>query len=490
MGISCPRGRGDAARKTYYGLRMMNHRGQDGSGIGIAAPGGLVWLKKAGLVSSVFTDAWLEQYGETAIGHNRYATQGAATEVNLQPHHAACRDGGILVASNGDIANYRELRSRLEQEGAQFVSENDGELLAHLLARGVDSFGSLHEAIRQLHDLVHGAYSAVALFQDRLYVFRDLHGFRPLAMVTLPDGSVAVASETVAFGILGADLKAYREVPAGAIYAVDNGDVTIYDDGHPSISPCIFELVYFARPDSQVFGLPVQLVRRRIGWLLAEESQWRPGSNDVVVAVPDSSNEIARGVAEGLRLSIEPGLTRSHTSSRTFIEPKQEYRDEAVKFKLNPQYLLVEGRRVLLVDDSIVRGTTIRKIVRMLKHAGAEEVHLFIGSPPIKWPCFMGIATPTKDELIANRLSPDAIARQVGADSLFHISLQGLRYATGPIRVDEQERYGSTLMPLRNAPAGSFRRITLRRLQQQDPSRRCTACFTGDYPIPVPLHRS
>ncbi len=490
MGVSCRSGAGDAARKVFCGLRMMNHRGQDGSGIGIASASGLIWHKNSGLVPDVFSDSWLGKHADAAIGHNRYATQGDASEKNLQPHFAECRDGGILLASNGDVINYRELRAALEQKGVRFTSDNDGELLARFLAQRIDQGDSPPDAIRQLHNTVQGAYSAVALFQKRLYVFRDVRGFRPLAIVTLPDGSIAVASETVAFGILGADLKTYREVPAGAIYVIDNGDVTVHDAGHPPISPCIFELVYFARPDSQVFGLPVHLVRRRIGWHLAEEANWKTGPNDIVVAVPDSSNEIARGVAEGLGLPFEPGLIRSHTARRTFIESEQSTRDEGVRFKLNPLMLAVEGARVILVDDSIVRGTTIRKIVHMLKRAGAEEVHLFIGSPPIKWPCFMGIATPTKGELIANQLSPAAIVEKVGADSLCHISLSGLRHATGRIHASELTRFQRILGRICNAPKESFRGVTYMRLQQQDISLRCTACFSGEYPIPVPLRRS
>ncbi len=488
-GVSCPRGCSSALRRTYDALRMMNHRGQDGSGMVAIIDNAAMVVKRSGLVQDVYTEAWRQSDASVAIGHNRYATQGDTNELNLQPHAVPCGDTQLFIASNGDIPQYDTLRAELERENIVFRSRNDGELLGHLLAREYHACGAMAEAIRRLFVRIEGAYAAVVLFKGHLYAFRDPRGFRPLAFVQLADGTAVVASETVAFGILGADVKTYTEIRAGSIVEFADGNLTIHEAGHEATAPCIFELVYFARPDSQVFDLPVYLVRRRIGWRLAEESGWTSSDRDIVVAVPDSANEIARGLAQALDLPLEPGLMRSHTSHRTFIQSTQEFRDEEARYKLNPLYLVLEGRRVLLVDDSIVRGTTIKKIVHMLKHAGAAEVHLLIGSPPIRWPCFMGIATRMREELVANAASPEEIAARIGAASLRHISLAGLKAATGPFLPDERKRYRRFLAPFLDAPPDSFRGRAASQFALQQPENRCTACFDGSYSINVPLAR-
>lgn len=316
MAVSLPLGSGTAARFCFDGLRQQQHRGQDGSGMVIYNTCRALVRKGLGLVPDVYPRAWLDHEAEVAIGHNRYATQGSPSAVNLQPHRAITKRGGRLyLASNGDVTNFSELRRLLERDGVVFQSRNDGELLAWLIARAYDETGSMPVALRSLRSTVRGAYSAVVLFQRRVFVTRDVLGFRPLSMARLPTGGHVVASETIAFDILGAEISSYQEVPAGSILELAGGDVIVHDPGWEAVTPCKFEQVYFSRPDSQVFGLPCSLVRRRIGWQLARESRFRSRKNVVVLAVPDSANWIGQGVAEALGVPfLLGGLVRSHTA--------------------------------------------------------------------------------------------------------------------------------------------------------------------------------
>lgn len=488
MAVSLPHGTGTAPRLCYDGLRQQQHRGQDGSGMALQNRTRMLSQRKLGLVAEVYSNGWLRHNFDVAIGHNRYATQGSPSLVNLQPHRAVTVRGEPLsLASNGDLTNFRQLRRQLKRNGVQFVSTNDGELLAWLVADGITETGSIVGALRRLRGTVTGAYSAVVLFRERVYVARDPLGFRPLVITALPDGGIAVASETVAFDILHADATQYGRVAAGAILELINGKVVVHDAGWPDTTPCKFEHVYFSRPDSVVFGLPSSLVRRRIGWALGRESHIRRRSRVIVVPVPDSANWIAQGVAESLGVPYEPGaIIRSHTARRTFIEKEQRIRDEGVRYKLNPDRSMLEGMTVLLVDDSIVRGTTVPKIVRMLRRVGVAAVHLLIGSPPIRFPCFMGIATPRREELIANRMSQAALTRFAEADSLTHLSLAALQASGGPWTAWERRRFPEVLALYDRAAPGTLRAKVRKRLASAEPGRYCYACFTGDYPVPIP----
>lgn len=454
MAVSLPESRTDALQIVYDGLRLQQHRGQDGSGMAYTFAGANAVYKKSGLVAEVFDQSWLAHPATGAIGHNRYATQGAPSPINLQPQVVSAGQHAVYLVSNGDLTNYRQLRTKLEQRGAHFFSDNDAEVMAWLIASKLKSGADPISAIDYVQRHAVGAYSAVALIGSSIFVFRDNYGFRPLSMCDLADGGVAVASETVAFDALGADPQSYREVDAGAIIELRNGQLTVQKSGHVAPNPCVFEYVYFARPDSLVFGLPVSLIRRRIGWHLGR-SWTGPTDNLAVVPVPDSATEMGRGVAEALGAPVIGGLLRSHTARRTFIESDQVFRDEGVRYKFNPDRFLIEGRRVLLVDDSIVRGTTIRKIVRMLRRAGAAGVDLLIGSPPMRWPCFMGVATPTKKELIANTMTLDQIRQHAEADSLRYLTLNELKASVGPLLDWEQETFPNYLNPLLNAPIDS-----------------------------------
>lgn len=485
MAVSLPPTRTDALQLVYDGLRMQQHRGQDGSGMAYSYHGATAVFKKVGLVAEVFDRDWLSQEASQAIGHNRYATQGEPSPVNLQPQASRSKRGMVFVVSNGDLTNYRPLRRDLEAQGVDFVSDNDAEAMAHIMTQYLERYDDPVGAIAEVQARCIGAFSAAALINGRIYIFRDRFGFRPLALCQLPDGGIAAASETVAFDALGADPLTYRDVAAGAIIELTEGRETIHRAGHAATHPCVFEYVYFARPDSLVYGLPVSLIRRRIGWQLG--LSW-PGTrgNLAVVPVPDSATEIGRGVAEAIGVPVIGGLLRSHTARRTFIESDQAFRDEGVKYKFNPDRFLIEGQRVILVDDSIVRGTTIHKIVRMIRRAGAAEVHLVIGSPPMRWPCFMGVATPTKKELIANNLSIDKIQQHAEADSLQYLSLKQLKAAVGPLQSWEREKFPEYLQPILNAPDDSLRGVIHDRLKRSRPERHCFACFTGQYPLPTP----
>ncbi len=432
----------DAARLTWLGLHALQHRGQEGAGIAVMHRGELRVHKGEGRVEEVFSaDVFPRLGGDAAIGHVRYATAGGAGLANVQPLEARSRRGPVALAHNGNLTNAGALRDQLEERGSLFAGTSDTEVILHLLA-GSAQQTLVNRLVEALY-AVEGAYSLVVLSADRLVAVRDPHGFRPLVLGCRGSAWV-VASETCALDLVDATFA--REVDPGEMVIVDAAGVqSLRPFPEKPRRACIFEQIYFSRPDSVVFGLPVYDTRRTLGRLLAAA---RPADADVVIAVPDSGVPGALGYAEASGLPFQVGLLRSHSVGRTFIEPDQAVRDLGVKRKLAPVRTVLEGRRVVVVDDSLVRGTTARKIVRMLRNVGAAEVHLRITSPPTTGPCFYGVDTPRQEELIAHRMSVDEIRAYLGVDSLGYLPVEDLWRAEG-------------------ASAGGF----------------CEACFTGDYPV-------
>lgn len=442
-----------AAKLAYLGVYALQHRGQESAGI--AATDGVQFRveRGMGLVQDVFTpDVIARLPGFAAIGHTRYSTAGDTSLNNAQPLASDCNKGKMALAHNGNLTNALELRRNLEHKGSIFQTTSDTEVIVHLVARS--KVGNLAGAIADALGQVEGAYSLLILTRDEIFAVRDPRGFRPLALGRLRDTWV-VASETCAFDLIGAEYV--REVEPGEMLRISKGGIeSIRFAPEKMHQHCIFEHVYFARPDSIVFGRPVNATRERLGRLLAREC---PAIADIVVPVPDSGVPAAIGYAAESGISFRMGLIRNHYIGRTFIEPEQAIRDFGVRLKLNPVRGLLEGRRVVLVDDSIVRGTTSRKIVRMMRDAGALEVHMRISCPPTVSPCHYGIDTPTKIELIASRNSIEQIREFIGADSLGYLSLESLRAA-----LEDTE--------------GKF----------------CTSCYTGIYPteniqLEVEAHR-
>jgi len=440
----------EASRMTYLGLYAQQHRGQESSGIVSSNEGQHVVHRGMGLVGDVFQESDLIRLtGHAAIGHNRYSTTGASQLDNIQPLSAHLLTGPIALAHNGNIVNAESLRQELKTSGAIFQGTNDTECLLHMLARlpSNDIVKCLKEALPRLV----GAYSLVLLTHDRLLAARDPYGFRPLVLGRRPlaEGghSWVVASETCAFDLIGA--KFVREVEPGELLWIDKEGE--HRDQIPSVAPrlakCVFEHVYFARPDSQVFGLSVYESRKRMGEVLAVEN---PIEADVVVPVPDSGVPAAIGYARASGLPFELGIIRNHYIGRTFIQPSQSIRSFGVKIKLNPQTEVLKGKRVVVVDDSLVRGTTSQKIIRLIRSAGAKEVHFRIASPPTTGPCYYGVDTPGKSQLIAAQHSVDEIRQFIDADTLAYLSVDGLMRAV-------------------RGKASEF----------------CAACFDGNYPTVV-----
>lgn len=439
-------GHPEASKLAYLGLYALQHRGQESAGICTADGRDIFCHKCMGHVADIFTTSVLQSLpGELAIGHTRYSTAGDTVLRNAQPFSVACNKGRIAVAHNGNLTNAAEIRCELESRGSIFQANSDTEVILHLMAHSSERTlaGALRDALLQIE----GAFSLVCVAQDRVLVARDPHGFRPLAMgqMELSHGKMCYvfASETCAFDLIGAVYL--QEVEPGEMVIVGPEGVT-----HERYAPempraqCVFEHVYFSRPDSIVFGRAVQESRENLGRLLAREC---PADADMVVPVPDSGVPAAVGYADESGLPFAQALIRNHYVGRTFIEPSQAIRDFGVKLKLNPVRHLLKGKRVVLVDDSIVRGTTSRKIVRMVRQAGASEVHLRISCPPTISPCFYGVDTPTRRELIAANSSVNEIRKFVEADSLGYLSLSSLRAAVG----DVNDEY-------------------------------CYACYTGNYP--------
>jgi amidophosphoribosyltransferase len=450
-------GHEEAAKLTYLGLYALQHRGQESAGIVSSDGAELHAHRGMGLVEEIFEKEALAQLpGAAAIGHTRYSTAGDTSLTNAQPLLIDCNKGKIALAHNGNLTNAADWRRKLEHRGSIFQTTSDTEVIVHLVARstGRNLTAALGDALNQ----VEGAYSLVAITREELFAMRDPRGFRPLCLGRLGEAWL-VASETCAFDLL--DAEHVRDIEPGEMVRISRSGVESIHFAPPKPHQfCIFEHVYFARPDSTVFGRAVNQSREMLGRLLARE---KPADADIVVPVPDSGVPAAVGYALGSGIPFRQALIRNHYIGRTFIEPSQAIRDFGVKLKLNPVRALLEGQRVALVDDSIVRGTTSRKIVRMVRAAGAREVHVRISCPPTVSPCYYGVDTPTKEELIASQHSVEEIRQFLEADSLGYLSLEGLRQAVG----DSAE-----------AGRGSF----------------CTSCYTGSYPtdpvqIEVAVHQ-
>jgi len=421
-------------------LFAVQHRGQESCGIAIRGPrGNIRTFRGMGLVKNVLTSEVLQDHdGDIGIGHVRYPTAGASNLVNAQPHAIDLAEGPHLAfCANGDLVNYTELRQRLEQEGFTFQSDNDGEVTGRLFAlHHVVHHEPAVEALRKTISELRGAYAALMILRDQMWVFRDPHGIRPLILGHLthsgdgpiPSEGTVLASEDCAFGIIGA--RRIREVAPGEVICLERGQpVSSVLDLGESPRHCVFELIYFSRPDSIAYDERVHEVRQRIGARLAEKDEGSLDRKDLVaIPVPDSSNFVALGYSRRAGIPYEMGLLRNHYVGRTFIKPSQQARDEGVRQKFNPLPDFFPGRRVVLLDDSIVRGTSLRKLVRMVRAAGAAEVHVRIGSPPVIGPCYYGIDTPTEEELVANRLSVDQIRDYLNADSLRYLEVEDFRH--------------------------------------------------------------
>ena len=441
LGVS---GIDSAAELAFLGLYALQHRGQEAAGIAALSEQGATLHKGIGLVADVFDAGRLAKLpGNSAVGHVRYSTAGGGRVENAQPIMVRYFEGDLVIAHNGNLTNALDLRARLVEEGAIFQTSSDSEVIVHLIAR------SQHDTVdAQVNDALtnlEGAFSLVMSVGDTLYAVRDPRGFRPLILGRKDDGYV-VASETCAFDIMGAEYV--RDLAPGEVIKIRNGRVeelpSLAPAGQPA--PCIFELVYFARPDSRLWEISVDRARRAFGQQLARE---HPTEADVVVSVPDSANSAALGYAEESGIPFELGLLRNHYVGRTFIKPSQADRDFGARMKYNPVKEIVAGKRVVVVDDSLVRGTTSRSLVKFIRQAGAREVHFRVASPPVRFPCFYGIDMPRKEELIGSNMSVDQISAALRVDSLGYLSLEGMEQAV--------------------AEQGPF----------------CNACFSGNYTAPL-----
>ncbi|MEN8143331.1 MAG: amidophosphoribosyltransferase [Gemmatimonadota bacterium] len=445
-----------AAELAFLGLYALQHRGQESAGIVAVDEKGRARVQRGmGLVNDAFSDEELGSLvGTTSIGHVRYSTAGSSALRNAQPVMVNYRNGPLALAHNGNLTNAGELRARLSAEGAIFQTDSDSEVIIHLIARS-----RRHTPDQQVDDAlsqVAGAFSLVLSVGNVLYAIRDSRGFRPLVLGRLGEAAV-VASETCALDIVGAEYV--RDIEAGEVVRIENGRVESLRPLEPAEpSPCLFELVYFARPDSRLWGCSVDSARREFGRRLAQE---HPVEADCVFSVPDSSNSAALGYSEESGVPFELALIRNHYVGRTFIHPTQADRDFQVRIKYNPVRELIQDKRVIVVDDSLVRGTTSRGLVQLLRDAGASEIHLRVASPPIISPCYYGIDMPSRDELIGSRHSVEEIRHKLGVESLGYLSLEGM----------------------------------LSRVEDFGPF--CDACWTGNYPAPlldlqhgVPLHEA
>ncbi len=435
----------NAAQLTYFGLFALQHRGQESAGIAVSDGKTVRMYKDLGLVTRVFTEPILQSLrGYIAVGHTRYSTTGSSTIRNVQPLACPTLDGNIAIAHNGNLVNAHHLRTALEAEGEAFETTNDSEVILRLIARAYR--GDIIEAIRAMMQQVQGAYSLAILTPTQLIGVRDPFGVRPLCLGRLGKAWV-LASETCALPPIGAQF--IREVEPGEIVLIDEGGPRSFI-GLPCRREalCMFELIYFARPDSHLYGRLIYEVRRRMGAELARE---HPADADLVIPVPDSGVPAAVGYAQQSGIPYGEGLIKNRYAPRTFIQPEQRMRELSVRLKLTPLREIIEGKRLVVVDDSIVRGTTTRQIVRLLFDAGAKEVHLRITAPPIRFPCHYGIDMATQRELVAAHHTVEDVRRQIGATTLGYLSIEGL------MRASSQPR-----------------------------ERFCLACFNGDYPIPIP----
>ncbi len=453
-----------ASRLTYLGLYAIQHRGQESAGIVTLDNGAQIIKKGLGLVADIFDDETLNQMtGQAAIGHVRYSTTGRNSLDNAQPLTAQLYNGPVAVAHNGNIVNAHELKEELKSQGSIFHCTNDTEVILHMIARNPsnDLMRCLAESLERLD----GAFSLAVLSHKSLVAARDPYGFRPLVLGQMEEGyegkpTYVVASETCAFDLIGA--KFIREIEPGEIFWVDeSGAHSIFINRKTEGAKCVFEHVYFSRPDSVVFGESVYEVRKRAGQILARENKI---DFDIVVPVPDSGVPAALGFSAESGKPFELGIIRNHYVGRTFIQPQQAVRDVGVKIKLNPQMAVLKGKRVVVVDDSLVRGTTSRKIVGLVRAAGAKEVHLRIAAPPTMSPCYYGVDTPEKSQLIAANQSLESIRDFVGADTLGYLSVEGLSKAVrgedgGYCMACFNGKYPTSLFGLDQKPKGNVRGI-------------------------------
>lgn len=442
-------GHQDAAQITYYGLHSLQHRGQEGTGIAVTDGKTIKGVKGEGLVNEIFTaDAMKElKHGRAAIGHVRYSTAGGSGYENVQPLVFHFKTGSLALCHNGNLVNAEQLKNQLESQGSIFQTSSDTEVLAHLIRRG--GFSPYKDLVKNALSMVKGAYAFLIMTEEQLMVALDPNGMRPLSLAKLGNAYV-VASETCAFDAVGAEF--IRDVLPGELLIIDDNGFRSEMFAHASNQAmCMMEYIYFSRPDSNINGINVHSARKRLGRKLAEEAQIEA---DVVTGVPDSSISAAIGYAEASGIPYELGLLKNRYVGRTFIQPSQSLREQGVKMKLSPVRGVVEGKRVIMVDDSIVRGTTSKRIVRMLREAGATEVHVVISSPPIKNPCFYGIDTSTREELIAADKSVEEIREIIEADTLTFLSEGGMLDAIGG-KGDGETR------------------------------GHCLACFTGKYPTEI-----
>jgi len=437
----------EVARLTYFGLYALQHRGQESAGIAVSDGQTIRIHKDMGLVSQVFDEEALSHLrGGISIGHTRYSTTGSSVLCNAQPIVVETRYGPIAVAHNGNIVNTRELRHDLEADGVRFHSTNDSEVIAQCIASMHK--GDIVRAVRETMAEVSGAYSVTVLTPDQLLAFRDPNGIRPLCLASLNGSGYVVSSETCALNVINARL--IREIEPGELVVIDRNGVQEF----PALFPqrpamCLFEFIYLARPDSQIYGRSLHAARERMGQELWAE---HPAPDaQVVIGVPDTGIPAAIGFSQASHIPYNEGLIKNRYIGRTFIEPDQRMRELGVRMKLSTLKETLRGRRVVMVDDSIVRGTTTGQIVRLIREAGATQVHVRISSPPVKWPCFYGIDMADRKDLIAAKKSLEEIRKHIGADSLGYLSVKGLLKAVG---------------------------------MQRD--KFCGACFTGDYPIEIP----
>jgi amidophosphoribosyltransferase len=437
-------GHADAANLTYLGLYALQHRGQESAGI-VSTDGKKLFSEKSmGLVADIFTEDRIKKLpGHAAIGHNRYSTTGDSVSINIQPILVNFAMGGLAIAHNGNLVNAGILKAELEAYGSIFQSTMDSEVIIHLIAQS--RLSNLHERIVDALQHVQGSYSLLLLAEDEMIGVRDPHGFRPLVLGEVA-GAYVLASETCALDLIEATY--IREIEPGEMVVINSSGIhSTFPFKRATPSHCIFEFIYFARPDSYVFGQNVYSIRKEFGRQLARETGV---AADVVIPVPDSGVPAALGYAEEAGIPFGLGLIRNHYVGRTFIEPRQTIRHFGVKIKLNPVKDVLKGKRVVVVDDSIVRGTTSKKIIKMIRNAGASEIHMRISSPPTMFPCYYGIDTPTRQELIASSHNIEEIRKYITADTLGYIGLEGVRKV-----VDRPINY-------------------------------CVACFSGDYPVPFP----
>ena len=432
----------EAAKYAYFGLFSLQHRGQEAAGIASSDKERIHITKGRGLVTQVFDEDKLSKLtGNSAVGHTRYSTAGEDSVLDAQPIFARYDLGQIAVVHNGNLTNAKEVRKKLIKEGAIFQTFMDTENLIHLIARSQKEH--LYDRIIEALQQIEGAYSLIILSRKKMFAVRDPHGFRPLSLGKLGDGWV-VASETCAFDLIGAEF--IRDIRPGEMVVFEDNEIRSIQVFEPTPHKCVFEYIYFARPDSNIFGKSVYELRKAMGRELAKEY---PVDADMVVPVPDSGVAAAIGYAKQSGIPFELGIIRNHYVGRTFIEPTQAIRDLKVKMKLNPIKNVIKGKRLVVIDDSIVRGTTSKKIVNILKEFGAKEVHMRISAPPTTGPCYYGVDTPTKEELISSRYSVEETRKYIGADTLAYLSIDGLLRSVG------------------------------------NDLSYCMACFDGNYPVPL-----